>query len=98
MEKIKKAEAGDYYLIKYCEDPFHSELPKEHWKEGMVGTSCGQNSPLGQWACITHNVVFGNQMNKDCHIDGSGRRDGSKRGTIHTLAWWCPNCCKYETP
>jgi hypothetical protein len=89
MNKINKAKVGEKYLIKFVDDPFHSELPKNHWKEGIIAPSCGQDSPgVGQWTCITHNVVFGNQLQKDGHIH-TGE---------HTLAWWCPKCCEYETP
>ena len=87
-DEVLKAEAGEDYLITSCEDPFHSELPKKHWKKGEVKVSCGKNSSLGRWACLTHHVVFGNQMNKDGHIIKGN----------HRLAWWCPKCCSYETP
>ncbi len=88
MGNVKKAEVGEKYVIKAIIDPFYSRLGKDQWKRGVIAPSCGQNSSEGQWACITHQVVFGNQMNKDEHIH-TGE---------HTLAWWCPKCCRYETP
>jgi len=87
-QEIKKAEVGEKYLIKFCEDPFHSELPKDHWEEGVIAPSCGQNDTRGQWACINHQIVFGSQFQKDGHIH-TGE---------HTLAWRCPKCGQYETP
>lgn len=88
MEKLSKATVGESYYIRFTEDPFHSELSKEHQKKGLIAESCGKNTPLGRWACLTHQVHFGNQMNKDGHIH-TGK---------HTLAWWCPECCTYEVP
>jgi hypothetical protein len=43
----------------------------------IVKPSCGGG---GHWYCITHDVVFRNQFQKDNHIH---------RGT-HQLAWICP--------
>ena len=89
MEEVSKAEVGEQYLIHSAEDPFHSKLQKRFWKKGTIQKSCGENSPgIGRWACISHNIVFGNQMNKDGHI---------QKGN-HRLAWWCPKCVAYETP
>ena len=34
----------------------------------------------GRWTCMTHNENFDNQMQKDCHLDESGR---------HKLGWIC---------
>jgi hypothetical protein len=88
MERITKAEVGEEHLIKFSEDPLRSSLRKKDQKKGTVKDSCGHNTPLGRWACLTHNVIFGNQMNKDGHIHTGN----------HRLAWWCPKCVAYETP
>lgn len=86
--KVDKATVGESYLIKFVQDPMLSKLSKQHQKSGEIIASCGENSSRGQWACLTHEVVFGNQMNKDGHIH---------LGT-HRLAWWCPKCVAYEVP
>jgi len=86
---VTKAKVGDKFVIKFIEDPFNHKLPKKFWKSGEVAVSCNEDSPgIGRWVCLTHNKVFGNQMNKDGHIFKGD----------HQLAWWCPKCVTYETP
>lgn len=61
-------------------------MPTERITKALVGelfrgfevlASCATNK--GLWVCVTHDLDFANQFEKDCHIH---------RGT-HRLVWLC---------
>jgi hypothetical protein len=47
--------------------------------ELVVGPACA-NKTGGHWHCMSHDLDFQNQLEKDCHLDYPGK---------HELCWMC---------
>ena len=55
------------------------ELPSGPNREPVVvQLACDEDA--GQWLCVTHGMMFGNQLQKDGHVAEDGH---------HLLAWHC---------
>lgn len=72
-DRLTKATEGD--TVKLTHGPYGDELAVPLVVK--TGPSCSSND--GRWGCLTHNVLFDNQFQKDTHIN---------RGR-HRMVWIC---------
>lgn len=80
VPQVVAATEGMMYLAK------RHMLPGRELK-GMVGPTCGMNH--GGWFCITCDLSFRNNLEKDSHIlQVDGHKPKPKDGK-HVLAWVC---------
>lgn len=84
---IKNAKPGDVFT-------------RTHWSDGTIApmshpqtvvSNKNRNCKNGQWVCLTHGMVFDNNIQQENHCQDELKND-------HKLAWRCTEHGEVEEP